>query len=284
MQDLRTVILLRRQLNHEQTRRRPWLTLRRPGRWVTWRRGWYGLLRFPAVRIVRITATAAIAGIAMGAVATGTTAAVLAAMAALYLLGLEVLEPVSQEIDHGDRTDQLPVERSALLVSLLAPSLAALVPFALVGGVATAVTVTLADGPVAPGAYAAIAILTIPVAAAGVCGSVYSVIRDAPDPLATADQQAFLPPEVAGFSTAIRTVFPLALSTLGVLTVLFARAAHAATPNDAAAVVGGAVRGAIAATLLVAATVLWAHRRDRVRAWWRRFTEEGKNYTNKNWS
>jgi hypothetical protein len=284
MQDLRTVILLRRQLNHERTRRRPWVQLRRPSRWVAWRRSWYGLLRFPAVRLARMAATAAVAGIALGVVATGTTAALLVAMAALYLLGLEVLEPLSQEIDHGDRTDQLPVDRGGLLAHLLVAPLVALVPFAAIGGVAAAITIALADGPIAPGAMAAVAILAVPVTVAGTCGSIFSVVRDAPDPLAAANQQAFLPPEVAGFGTAIRTLLPLVISMLGVLMVLFARGAHVLEPTDATAVMGGAARGAVGAIILVAATVTYAHRRDRVRAWWRQFVDEGKNYTNKNWS
>ena len=52
MQDLRTVILLRRQLNQEHPRRRPYVRLRsaKGGSGFTatvWRRGWHGLLRFP---------------------------------------------------------------------------------------------------------------------------------------------------------------------------------------------------------------------------------------------
>lgn len=284
MQDLRTVILLRRQLNHENTRRRPWIRLRGNGRWRVWRRGWYGLLRFPAVRLLRMTLTAAVAGVALGVMATGTTAALVVGMFALYLLGLEVLEPLSQEIDHNDRTDQLPIERGRLLLHHLAAPLVALVPFAVVGGAAAAVTIAVTDGPPAPGALAAVAILALPVTLGGACGAIVSVVKDAPDPVAVANQEAYLPPEVAGFGTAIRTLLPLFVSTLGVLTTLFARAAHSAEPTDASAVMAGAVRGAVAAVLLLAATLVWVQRRDRVRAWYRRFVDEGRNYTKQNWS
>jgi hypothetical protein len=284
MQDLRTVILLRRQLNHENTRRRPWVQLRRPGRWRVWRRGWYGLLRFPAVRLLRMGVTAVVSGVALGVMATGTTAALLVGMFALYLLGLEVLEPLSQEIDHNDRTDQLPIERGRLLLQHIAAPLAALVPFGLLAGGAAALTIAVTDGPPAPGAFAAVSILAVPVTLAGACGSIVSVVKDAPDPVSVANQEAYLPPEVAGFGTAIRTIWPLVVSTLGVLTTLVARAAHTAEPDDASAVIGGAVRGALAAALLLVTTLVWVQRRDRVRAWYRRFVDEGKSYTKQNWS
>ena len=60
MQDLRTVILLRRQLNQEQSRGRPWLRVPRTRHeHAVWRRGWHSLLRMPATRIVRMAALAA---------------------------------------------------------------------------------------------------------------------------------------------------------------------------------------------------------------------------------
>ena len=67
VQDVRTVILLRRQLASEKPRRRPWLRLRAPrlARRPVWRRGWQSLLRWPAARLVRVL----LAGAAAGAVA-----------------------------------------------------------------------------------------------------------------------------------------------------------------------------------------------------------------------
>ena len=66
VQDLRTVVLLRRQLASELPRRRPWLRLPPPrgvGRPV-WRRGWQSFLRWPPARVVRV----ATVGVAAGAV------------------------------------------------------------------------------------------------------------------------------------------------------------------------------------------------------------------------
>ena len=49
LQDLRTVVLLRRQLSQEKPRSRPWIRLGRGGRLpAVWRRDWQGIFRFPA--------------------------------------------------------------------------------------------------------------------------------------------------------------------------------------------------------------------------------------------
>ena len=98
MQDLRTVSLLRRQLNQESTRRNPWLRMRRSSasksatgsgaltRAVR-RRGWHGLLRFPATRLARITALAVVFGVLQAAVVRGTTPAVLASALVAFVIG-----------------------------------------------------------------------------------------------------------------------------------------------------------------------------------------------------
>ncbi|MEA3184942.1 MAG: hypothetical protein QOJ74_1419, partial [Ilumatobacteraceae bacterium] len=98
MQDLRTVILLRRQLNQEQTRGVPWIAV--PS-WVKPpipRRGLASVSRFPATRIVRMTAFAAMAGVFQAMVVRGTTPALIGTAMMLFLLGLEVMEPLSQEV------------------------------------------------------------------------------------------------------------------------------------------------------------------------------------------
>ena len=142
MQDLRTVILLRRQLNQERARQRPLLRLApdtRPtgtlGR-STWRRGWHGLLRFPVSRIVRMVTLSAAIGVLQAAVMRGTTPAFVGTALLGFMLGLEVMEPLSQEVDQADRADALPIERGQLMAWHLAAPAAALVPFALIAGVA----------------------------------------------------------------------------------------------------------------------------------------------------
>jgi hypothetical protein len=81
MQDLRTVVLLRRQLNQEQARRpRGCACGPHAGHGgfncpPVWRRGWHGLLRFPATRVVRLAALAATIGVLQAATVRGTTPA-----------------------------------------------------------------------------------------------------------------------------------------------------------------------------------------------------------------
>ncbi len=66
VQDLRTVILLRRQLASEHPRRKPWIRLRGTARDPVWRRDWQSFLRWPVVRIVRVVLIAVAAGGARG--------------------------------------------------------------------------------------------------------------------------------------------------------------------------------------------------------------------------
>jgi hypothetical protein len=266
MQDLRTVILLRRQLNQEQTRGRPWI---RVPRWITHpipRRGVASVARFPVTRLVRMTAVAAMAGVFQAMVVRGTTPALIGTALMLFVLGLEVMEPLSQEIDQPDRTDSLPIERGELLVRhLIAPGLA-LVPFAVVAA-ASAVAVLGNSSAIAPAA-----ILALPTVLGGAAGGVVSIVRDAPDP--TASTQAFLPPEMAGMSSALRVGIPIVVSALASATVLIVRRAN----QSGTSLDGAALRGAIGATLLVIVVVYWVRRRDYWRRKFRQFVSDGKDY------
>ena len=125
MQDLRTVVLLRRQLRNERPRRTPWLGLRPAGgsaRGAIWRRSWRGIARTPAGRLGRMAGLAGAIGLAAVAVVRGTTPAFVAMGILLFLIGLEAVEPLSQEIDQPGLTDGLPIERGRLHVNLLVAS------------------------------------------------------------------------------------------------------------------------------------------------------------------
>ena len=89
-------------------------------------------------------------------------------------------------------------------------------PFALLG----AVTVGLLEPGVVGGALA----LCVPMAGSASCGAIVSIVRDAPDPLAPPTAAAAaVPPEFAGFTSTIRLVYPLAISTLAGVPVLGVR-------------------------------------------------------------
>ncbi|HEY0520778.1 MAG TPA: hypothetical protein VGC84_14890 [Ilumatobacteraceae bacterium] len=269
MQDLRTIILLRRQLNQEQTRGKPWL---RVPRWIGFpipRRGIASIARFPLTRLVRMTVFAALAGVLQAMVLRGTTPALIGTAFMLFLLGLEVMEPLSQEIDQPDRADSLPIERGELLVRHLVAPAVALVPFAVIAA-AAAVAVLGTSKAIVPAA-----ILALPTVLAGAGGGVVSIVRDAPDPTSNTTQ-AFVPPEMAGISSAMRIGLPILISAMAAATVLIVRHAEQLGTSTT----GAAIRGAVGAILLALLVSYWVRRRDAWKRKFRQFMSDGQSYTN----
>ncbi|MGB8861304.1 MAG: hypothetical protein WCC60_18750, partial [Ilumatobacteraceae bacterium] len=218
-------------------------------------------------RLVRLAALAAAIGVLQAATVRGTTPALLGSALLGFVLGLEVMEPLSQEVDQPDYNDSYPVERGELMARHLAAPLVALVPFSVVAGLAAVLTLGASTRAVAPAA-----IMALPTLLGGVSGGIVSIVRDAPDPFSSAKQQAFIPPEMAGFSTALRLLWPLLVSTLGTCTVLLPRAALRAGDSLAAA----SVRGAIGSLLVIGAVCYWVKIRDRMRRKIRSFMDEGR--------
>jgi hypothetical protein len=278
MQDLRTVILLRRQLSYEHTRRTPWLRLAPAEHGpAIWRRGWYSLLRLPAGRLVRmLTLTLGAAGCQV-AVIHGTAPAIFGTLVCTFVLGLEVMEPLSQEVDQPDRTESFPMERGELMVRHLAAPAVLLVPFTIIGAGAAVVFDALAtDGERIGMAIPVALLLAIAAVSSGASGAAISIVRDAPDPMSSTNQEVYLPPEMAGFTTVIRTVIPLVISAVGAAMALGVRSA---IDNGTADPLTNAIRGAVAAVLLTLGTAVWVKYRDRARNKIRAFMAEGRNYT-----
>ena len=253
MQDLRTVMLLRRQLSQENTRMTPWIRLKRGGRSpVEWRRGWHSLLRFPIGRLLRMTVLAVGIAFADMGVYRGTAPLFLVAGGLSFLLGMEVMEPVSQEVDQPDSTSSFAVERGGLLARLAIAPAVALLPFAVicVGAVAlvdrgsTSLTVA--------------AILAVPTLLGGAAGSLVSIVKDAPDATNAATEQAMLPPELSGMTTVVRMLIPIVVSTLAHVGVVVLRNAHTRGQSE----IGTALRIVVAQLLVCAAVAWWVRRRD----------------------
>jgi hypothetical protein len=263
VQDLRTVIVLRRQLAQDTPRNRPWFRVPGRGRFVVWRRGWHGLLRFPAARFLRLLVLGVAGGVCMSAAYHGTTPLIVVAAVLAYLAGLDANEPLSQEIDQSDRADALPVERGDLLLRHApVPGVVA----AVVGliGAATAVAINRTTLSVELAA-----VLFLPAAWCGAAGAIISTAMSAPDPFK--DGQ-LLPPEVAGMKLAFRTAWPLIVALIGTLPVVAARRAFV-NGNEP---VPAAVQAAIGALLVAGLTVAWLRFREPARAWWKSFQEEGQ--------
>ena len=311
VQDLRTVVQLRRQLRAEALRTRQWgqrrhpthpiagpvtmsrhltspttstsstkkkvgatstsgspdAAVARPSPAIVWRRGSRSLRRLPLARLVRIALLAAIAGVG-GALAYDSSPLFgLLLLAGLFLVGLESLEPLSQEVDRPDLTEGFSIERGWIFAHHLVASAIFLVVVAMIGAGAA----TLVDPALAAGAFA----IAIPMAWAGAMGPVVVTVLDAPTPISDTtllgtprdSETSFVPPEFAGFSTVFKALLPVLISAVGTLPVFVARFSQDATSVS---------RSLIALALFIAAAVLWVRRRDPWGVKIRNFFEEGR--------
>src|SRR5581483_10076530 len=139
LQDVRTVIVLRRQLAQERPRTRPSLRLARrraANGPPIWRRSWHGILRWPAVRVARLTLLAALAGLSLAAVWRGTTPMIVVAALLLFVAALDSVEPLAQEIDHPDLGDSIPLVAGELQVRQIVASIVVMVGVCITGGIA----------------------------------------------------------------------------------------------------------------------------------------------------
>jgi len=243
MQDLRTALLLRRQLAQERPRSRPWVRLPASSatRLPVFRRDWHGLLRFPAVRIARMAGLGVVAGLALHGAWSGTTPLVVVAALALFVAALDAIEPLSQEADRPGAWAALPVPDGRLLLRhLVAPGLV----MAAVGLVALA-GVELA----APSVLALqLAVVEVPLAAAAaVVAAAASVVMGPPDIVL---RVSF--PEAAATSSVLRAAWPPGLVALALAPVLAARAAERPVPAWAAA-----ANVAVPVAAVVAGVTVW---------------------------
>jgi hypothetical protein len=195
VQDLRTVILLRRQLASELPRRKPWVRLpgavgapsssgavarsaspRRggpPSPHPIWRRDWQSFLRWPAVRIGRVVVIALAAG-GIAAAGFDLTPVLFALPGPLLLVAaLDLIEPLAQESDHPTRRLLLPRGSSELLRRhLVAPAVAMAAVLAL-----ATVAAAVAGGDVGL-ALGVGAVVFLPLAVVLVCAAAVSATND----------------------------------------------------------------------------------------------------------
>jgi hypothetical protein len=174
VQDLRTVVLLRRQLASERPRWRPWIRVRAgvSPRHAVWRRGWQSFLRWPLGRVVRVLAIAIAAGAAMAAAWSGVTLLFALPGALLLVAALDLVEPLAQESDHPTRRELLPVAADSLIRRHLIPAGAAMVAV-----LALAALSALALWPAASTVGVAVAML-LPTALLLVCCAALSATND----------------------------------------------------------------------------------------------------------
>lgn len=267
LQDLRTVLVLRRQLAQELPREDPWLgtgKYRRPPKRLVFSRGIRSILRFPASRLVRLVILAVITGFAARGTWDGTLPLAALAGLALWVAGLDAIEPLAQETDHPTRSEGFPCDIGELLVRHLAAPLLVMFGVAIIAGA----VVVLAEPNLDSVRLAAIAI--VPMAMLGVAGAVVSALMGAPS--ANDEISAMLPPEFAGMKNVVRAAWPPVVSILGAAPFLAAWAALDAGQSpwsaEAAAALGG-----VAVAVMVG---IWVRYREDIHDWWANSMEEAK--------
>ncbi len=295
VQDIRTVVLLRRQLRAESVRATPWVDLSsgrgadstparptsRPQRraessrsesWLAgfiWKRGAIAIARLSASRLLRIAALAAVAGACASAAVESSPLLLIPMVAAAFLLGLESIEPLAQEVDRPDLTDMIPRNRGWVFAHhLVAPA-----GLLAVAGLLAAAAATVVE----PDHGLAALALSIPLAWAGAIGGVVAAVKDAPEPPAFAGrtvlgaergaESPFALPEFAGFSSVGLGALPVILSAVSALPILALR--FEPTPSTV-------LRSLIGVALFLAVTVWWVIRRDHWGGAVRAFFAEGR--------
>lgn len=255
LQDIRTVVLLRRALSQEHMRATPWVRLPRSLRGdLVVVRGARSILRFPLRRLVRMAALTVAAAVAMVVAWEGTTPAVVVAGLCMFVVGLDAVESLSQEIDQPNLTDSFPRDRGWLLTRhLIVPSVT-MVPFVVVG-VATAFVLRPGSSTIGFGA-----LLAVCVAAGAVLGAALNSVNGAPDQAGSATAGLALPPEMAGMGTVIRGAIPPAITIVSCLPLLAVRESPGNELANGLRAIGGAV---IVLTLAGG----WVRQRDAIRDW-----------------
>jgi hypothetical protein len=214
LQDVRTVVLLRRQLSQENPRLRPWIRIGRAGRRTfippVWKRDWQSYLRFPLPRLVRMAILGAVAGIALGVMWRGTIPAVIVAGLALFLAAYDACEPTAQEVDHPTRWESYPEAPGRLLLNHMAAAFAVMVLVCVFAGVAALALVPFSV------VWKLWLTLILPVALASAVSAAISTSQGAPDVAGLSG----LGPDIMGWVMLARVVIPPAITIVALLPLL----------------------------------------------------------------
>jgi len=270
LQDIRTVVLLRRQLSQEHMRVKPWVKvpslLRRD---IVVGRGFRSIAHFPLRRIIRMKLLTMSAAGALVLAYRGTTPAIVVAGLLLFVVGLDAVEPLSQEVDQPDRTDALPVERGLLMTKhLIVPAVVTL-PF-LIAGVFVAVVLEPAASTVG---YAFL--LGIPALLGGVAGASINAVKGAPDPVGGATEALALPPEMSGIGNVIRAAWPPAVAIVSCAPVLALRF----SVENNSQVFSNTLRATLGVFMFLTLIAGWVRQRDAIHKWFRNAQQQSKAST-----
>jgi len=250
LQDMRSVIVLHRELAQELPRSRPWIRTAMQHGSPCWQRDWRGYARWPAGRAVRGIVLAIVVGLACAGAWNGTEALVVVAGVAAFLMGVDAVEGLAQESDHPVRPEQYPIRWGDLVVSHLAA------PAALLTGIILISMLLFGLLSGAAAAFAVGVVVLVPVALAAVAGGAVSVVLGAPPPT------LFLDLGFPEFSTLWLIVRQVLAPLVVVAAFVPVAAAHAATGHDSA--VGAALVADLLPVVLVLAAWSWLRSREHV--------------------
>ncbi|MHB1784642.1 MAG: hypothetical protein ACYCS7_00630 [Acidimicrobiales bacterium] len=233
VRDVRTVMVLRRQLAQERPRSRPWVRLRpRPGAGLSraiFKRGLQGILRWPARRVARLVVLGGIAGLAMRAAWGGTKPLIVVAGLALWVAALDAVEPLAQEVDGADRLSSHPRIEGWIEVRHLGASCLVMLGVSLVS-----IAVALPFGQ--PQVVASVGLATLVSAVpAAVAGGAISVVRQV-----SFGGSSFFMPEMTGAGLFLRELLPPAIAISGLIPVLLASTSSSRTQPAGAVAVNSA--------------------------------------------
>ena len=260
LQDIRTVVLLRRQLSQEHMRVKPWVKVPRAlRRDVVVGRGFRSMAHFPLRRVIRMQLLTIAAAGALVAAWNGTTPAIVVAGILLFVVGLDAVEPLSQEVDQPNRTDALPFERGLLMTKHLFVPALFVVPFIFAG----VVVAYIAEPHANTISYAFL--LGIPALLGGVAGAAINAVKGAPDPAGGANQGLSLPPEVAGMTTMVRAIIPPAISVIACAPVMALRHGFESGTD----MLGNTLRAIGGVVILLVLVAGWVRQRDAIHVWFR---------------
>jgi hypothetical protein len=267
LQDIRTVVLLRRQLSQEHMRPTPWFKWKPRRRLhVVVNRGIRSIAHFPARRLGRIVILSGAAALALVYTFDGTTPLVVVAGVLCFIIGLDVIEPLSQEVDQPNYSDSFPRERCLTMTQHLVVPALMLIPCLFIG--------TLAAFVARPELSTLVMsfLVGVPAALGGLSGAAINAVKGAPDPVGESNEGLYMPPEVSGMTTVIRAVWPVVVSVVGSLPVVGALSAARNGSDPFAA----SARLSLGVLLVLSLVPMWVRKRDDIHLWWRQMIEGSK--------
>ena len=267
LQDIRTVVLLRRQLSQEHMRPTPWFKWKPRRRLhVVVNRGIRSIAHFPARRLGRIVILSVAAALALVYTFDGTTPLVVVAGMLCFIIGLDVIEPLSQEVDQPNYSDSFPRERCLTMTQHLVVPALMLIPCLFIG--------TLAAFVARPELSTLVMsfLVGVPAALSGLSGAAINAVKGAPDPVGESNEGLYMPPEVSGMTTVIRAVWPVVVSVVGSLPVVGALSAARNGSDPFAA----SARLSLGVLLVLSLVPMWVRKRDDIHLWWRQMIEGSK--------